>query len=160
MFMTGYIFPKWLLQYLSFNVFILQCNSNSPIKKWDLCFHVCGWTYGYGGSDTLWLLWLVHKGMIQLPASVKMFPMKLSFHAVRKPKSHCGVAPLKRIWHQNVQSYEGATCCRRGTSCSSEADAKWRETTWLHWTVFKWQVREQNTWLLSFKPPSLGCLVS
>ena len=105
MFMTGYIFPKWLLQYLSFNMFILQCNSNSPIKKWDLSFHVCGWTYGYGGSDTLWLLWLVRKGMIQLPASVKMFPVKPSFHAVRKPKSHCGVAPLKRIWHHKMASH-------------------------------------------------------
>ena len=83
---------------------ILQCNCNSPIKKWDLSFHVCGWTYGYGGSDTLWLLWLVHKAVIQLLASVKMFPGKPSFHAVRKPKSHCGEALLERDWHHNMAS--------------------------------------------------------
>lgn len=149
--MTGCISPKRLPQCFSSNVLFLQCNS-PPTKR---SVHVCGWTYGYGKNDTLYLPRLGPKEVIQLLASVKMLTVKPSFHAVRKPMESPIWGRTDSInWLAIWMSH-----CRRGTSSLSEAvsaDAKWREVSWLHWTVFKLQIHEQNTWLLSFKLLSLG----
>lgn len=153
--MIGCISPKWLPQCFSSNVLFLQCKILLPPK--GLFMYVGGHTamgrmilFDFRG----WVLKKWYNFLLLLRCSQWNQASMLwgsPSHPMESPIwGRTDSINWPAIWMSH---------CRRGTSSFSEAasaDAKWRELSWLHWTVFKLQIREQNTWLLSFKLLSLG----